>query len=150
MSMAQFQFDVCIRHWRDLGDWIVQFEAALGPRHPAVNHFPRMLEEWRKIGVVLHREYRRPWEEEPKPGERAAPAAAPSALPDPAVLQQQFGVLNISVRARKGLMRLNVQTVGELIQKSGDELLAVKNFGPTSLEEVRKGLGKLGLKLRGE
>ena len=46
--------------------------------------------------------------------------------------------------------RLNITTLGELIQRTADELLEAKNFGMTSLTEVRERLGQHNLKLRGD
>ena len=40
--------------------------------------------------------------------------------------------------------------IGELIRKTGDEMLECKNFGVTSLNEVREKLTDLGLKMRGD
>lgn len=58
--------------------------------------------------------------------------------------------LNLSVRSRKCMNRLGIGTIGELIVHTGDELLECKNFGVTSLVEVREKLKELGLKLRGD
>jgi DNA-directed RNA polymerase subunit alpha len=58
--------------------------------------------------------------------------------------------LNLSVRARKCMVRLGLTTIGELIRKTGDDLLECKNFGVTSLNEVRDKLTQMGLKLRGD
>ena len=60
--------------------------------------------------------------------------------------------LNLSVRARKCMNRLNIQMIGELVRKSGDELLECKNFGVTSLNEIREKLAlpPFELRLRGE
>jgi DNA-directed RNA polymerase subunit alpha len=52
--------------------------------------------------------------------------------------------LNLSVRARKCMVRLGLTTIGELIRKTGDDLLECKNFGVTSLNEVRDKL-KMGI-----
>jgi len=56
--------------------------------------------------------------------------------------------LRLSVRARKCLQKLNLRTIGELTAKTDAELLGCKNFGVTSLNEVNKALGDLGLSLR--
>ncbi len=56
--------------------------------------------------------------------------------------------LQLSVRARKCLAKLNVHTIGELTAKTDAELLGCKNFGVTSLNEVKKALADLGLSLR--
>jgi DNA-directed RNA polymerase subunit alpha len=67
-----------------------------------------------------------------------------------AVLSRPVGDLNLSVRARKCMSRLNINTLGELVQRTADELLEAKNFGMTSLNEVREKLNMFGLKLKGE
>ena len=67
-----------------------------------------------------------------------------------AVFDRPISDLNLSVRARKCMVRLRMNTIGELLRKTPDELLESKNFGVTSLNEVREKLTLLGLKLRGE
>jgi DNA-directed RNA polymerase subunit alpha len=67
-----------------------------------------------------------------------------------ATLNKPVSDLNLSVRARKCMNRLNITTLGELIQRTADELLEAKNFGMTSLTEVRERLGAHNLKLRGD
>ncbi len=56
--------------------------------------------------------------------------------------------LRLSVRARKCLQKLNIHTIGEITSKTDAELLGCKNFGVTSLNEVRIALTDLGLSLR--
>jgi len=65
-----------------------------------------------------------------------------------AVLNKPVSDLNLSVRARKCMNRLNIATLGELCQRTQDELLEAKNFGMTSLKEVSEKLVTYGLKLR--
>ncbi len=67
-----------------------------------------------------------------------------------AVLNKPVADLNLSVRARKCMNRLGINTLGELVQRTGDELLESKNFGMTSLTEVREKLRQYGLSLRGD
>ncbi|WP_153557842.1 DNA-directed RNA polymerase subunit alpha C-terminal domain-containing protein [Roseimaritima sediminicola] len=67
-----------------------------------------------------------------------------------ALLDRPISDLNLSVRARKCMVRLGLNTIGELVRKTGDEMLECKNFGVTSLTEVREKLDELGLKLRGD
>jgi DNA-directed RNA polymerase subunit alpha len=77
---------------------------------------------------------------------------APSHLSEQeqAVLNKPVSELNLSVRARKCMNRLGINTLGDLVQRSADELLESKNFGMTSLNEVRDKLSQYGLTLRGE
>lgn len=56
--------------------------------------------------------------------------------------------LGCGARARKAFARLGISTIDELCRKSANELLAVKNFGVTCLEEVRSALEKRGRSLR--
>jgi DNA-directed RNA polymerase subunit alpha len=67
-----------------------------------------------------------------------------------ALLERPISELGLSVRARKCMTRLGLNTIGELIRKTGDDLLECKNFGVTSLNEVRQALTQVGLKLRGD
>jgi DNA-directed RNA polymerase subunit alpha len=67
-----------------------------------------------------------------------------------ALLARPISELNLSVRARKCMTKLGIQTVGDLISHTGDELLECKNFGVTSLNEVREKLTELNLKLKNE
>lgn len=67
---------------------------------------------------------------------------------DEGLLNKTADDLQLSVRARKCLQKLNLHTVGELTRKTEAELLGCKNFGVTSLNEIKKALGGLGLSLR--
>ena len=67
-----------------------------------------------------------------------------------AMLDRPIADLNLSVRARKCMIRLGLNSVGELVRRTGDDLLECKNFGVTSLNEVREKLTQNGLKLRGD
>ena len=67
-----------------------------------------------------------------------------------AMLARSVSDLNLSVRARKCMARLGITSLSELVQRTPDELLATKNFGVTSLNEIRQQLGEIGLKLRND
>lgn len=76
---------------------------------------------------------------------------APDLSPqEQAMLSRPVSDLNLSVRARKCMARLAISTLGELVQRSPDELLATKNFGVTSLNEIRQQLSEMQLKLRND
>lgn len=65
-----------------------------------------------------------------------------------ALLNRPVSELQLSVRARKALQLLNIQTLGDLCSHTEAELMGVKNFGATSLKEVTEKLAELGLSLR--
>ncbi len=56
--------------------------------------------------------------------------------------------LDLSVRPYNCLKRAGINTVGDLIQRTEEEIVAVKNFGRKSLDEVREKLTALGLTLK--
>ena len=69
--------------------------------------------------------------------------------PEERVLHDEsINELNLSVRSRKCVARLGITTIGELVLKSADELLSTRNFGVTSLNEIRSKLGEMSLTLR--
>ncbi len=74
-----------------------------------------------------------------------APAAA-SGSPD---LDLPIEDLDLSERPRNCLKRAQVNSVGELLTKTEDDLLAITNFGQKSLDEVVQKLDERGLTLRG-
>jgi DNA-directed RNA polymerase subunit alpha len=67
-----------------------------------------------------------------------------------AAMAKPIADLNLSVRARKCMAKLGISTIGELIRHTPDNLLEVKNFGVTSLTEIRAKLAEIGLKLQGD
>jgi DNA-directed RNA polymerase subunit alpha len=56
--------------------------------------------------------------------------------------------LDLSERPRNCLKRAQVNSIGELVEKNEDELLAITNFGQKSLDEVLQKLDERGLSLR--
>lgn len=74
----------------------------------------------------------------------------PLSAEEQALLGKPVSDLNLSVRARKCMNRLGIATLAELVHRSADELLETKNFGVTSLTEVREKLRQHGLGLRGD
>ncbi len=56
--------------------------------------------------------------------------------------------LELGVRSYNCLKRVGVETIGDLISKSEDDLAAIPNFGKKSVEEVKENLARHGLGLR--
>jgi DNA-directed RNA polymerase subunit alpha len=72
-------------------------------------------------------------------------AASTTGSPD---LDLPIEDLDLSERPRNCLKRAQVNTVGELVEKTADDLLAITNFGQKSLDEVLAKLDERGLSLR--
>ena len=56
--------------------------------------------------------------------------------------------LSLTERPRNCLKRAQVDTIGQLLEKTTAELLAITNFGQKSLDEVYEKLDERGLSLR--
>jgi len=82
------------------------------------------------------------------------PAPSPSTLrfagagDGASYLHKPVSELELSVRARKCLQMLAVTSLGELATRTEGELLSMKNFGQTSLVEIKRQLALYGLKFR--
>ncbi len=81
--------------------------------------------------------------------EPASLESAPSAnVENEGVLGTPIERIEFSVRARRALQNLKLATLGDLAAKSEPELMSCRNFGQTSLVEVRQRLSEFGLQLR--
>ena len=87
-------------------------------------------------------------QEEAKLTSRPAPTRRP--VPEGALelLSKSLSEIELSSRSRKCLQRLNLVALGDLVVKTETELLAAKNFGQTSLNEIKSKLAEHGLTLR--
>lgn len=75
------------------------------------------------------------------------PVNVPGDIPEE-ILGKSVNDVELSVRSRKALQRLNIATVGELASRTEDELLGCKNFGTTSLNELKQVLAQFGMSFR--
>jgi DNA-directed RNA polymerase subunit alpha len=63
------------------------------------------------------------------------------------ILNQPIEMIELSSRASNCLKVARIKTIGELVSKRDEELLAVKNFGKKSLDEIKDRLKDMGLSL---
>jgi DNA-directed RNA polymerase subunit alpha len=84
--------------------------------------------------------------DEPKGLELGEVISANATSPD---LDIAIEDLDLSERPRNCLKRAQVNTIGELLSKTEDDLLNITNFGQKSLDEVKQKLDERGLSLRG-
>ncbi len=63
------------------------------------------------------------------------------------ILRTPISEFELSVRSRNCLAKMEIKTLGDLIRKTEAELLAYKNFGETSLQEIKDILAQKGLRL---
>src|SRR3990172_12037780 len=81
--------------------------------------------------------------EEPKP--QTQEESSPVALNDN--LFRSVDELEFSVRSQNCLQNADIKYIGELVQKSEQEMLKTKNFGHKSLNEIKEILREMGLEL---
>jgi len=72
----------------------------------------------------------------------------PPSGADEKILSISIDQLELSVRARRAVDALGIKTIGEMAMKTEVELMSCKNFGQTSLVEIRQKLGDHNLSLR--
>ncbi len=63
------------------------------------------------------------------------------------ILRTPITDFELSVRARNCLNKMNILTLGDLVRRTEQELLSYKNFGETSLNEIKQILGSKNLRL---
>lgn len=109
--------------------------AALG-RPPSPRH-AHELEAWARHWSAVRLAY------------REAHTPAPSEVPSEvnAWLSRRTDELELSVKTANALMHAGLETIGALVQKTEGELLALKGFGPKSVQELKEILAELGLSL---
>ena len=79
---------------------------------------------------------------------QAKQKSAPSQnVPAEADLNTLVDDVGFSIRALHCFQQLDIKTLGDLLEKTEDELVHAKNFGHTSLIEVRKKLREYGLSI---
>ena len=148
MPIADFELSVrsrnCLRQMniRTLGDLLKTTEAELlsykNFGETSLSEIQAMLEQkGLRLGQVLQPT------EQPVLEDGVSATGAPSTD-----LQIPIANLELSVRSRKALQRLGVTTLGELAQHSEAELMAIKNFGQTSLNEIKRALAAYGVSPR--
>jgi DNA-directed RNA polymerase subunit alpha len=85
-------------------------------------------------------------------GEGGIPQVTPpGAVAVPERLQDLFArpiedLAELSVRSRNSLQKENIRTLGDLVQKSEEDMLGIENFGKKSLKEIADFLDEHGLR----
>ncbi len=99
----------------------------------------------------IFRKHLNPFVQYSELGNRVHSPARPGSGTGDAALEAKLNMslaeLNLSVRASNCLESENINTVRDLVQRNEDQLLEVRNFGETTLTEVREKLKELGMHL---
>lgn len=78
----------------------------------------------------------------------SAAAESHTASIPPEVFNRPVSTMSLSVRSRKCLQVLGINTIGELASRTENELMSSRNFGQTSLNEIKACLVDIGVSLR--
>ena len=89
-----------------------------------------------------------PREQEAAPGESGSPEPAPERLAEEDdFLSRPVRDLELSIRSENCLLRGGIQTIGDLMSKTREDLLKIRNLGKISLKEIEEKKEKLGITL---
>lgn len=84
-----------------------------------------------------------------QPVERYVPPSEDRSIPmDAEVLKTRITELNIPQRVEQALDNASIRTVGGLVRKREDDLLAIEGLGQKGLQDIKRALSNLGLTLR--
>lgn len=115
----------------------VSTDGTITPRQ-AVSQAARILSDHMRLFLDLERQPVRP----DKRGLSAVPISARD-------YERSIEELDLSVRAYNCLKRSGITKIGQILEMSDEELLAVRNFGQKSLDELKEKLAQRGFVLRG-
>lgn len=82
---------------------------------------------------------------EPEPATIASAAVTDTAEPDPDVLKTRIETLDLSTRTLSALEEASIRTVGGLVKKKKDDILALDGIGPKGVEEIESLLNTIGV-----
>ena len=88
------------------------------------------------------------YDEEEKATSKVLETSAPAESHSGDILKQSVEIVELSIRAVNCLKQAKIKTIGELTQRTKGELLAYKNFGKKSLDEIEMKLKELGVSLK--
>ncbi|HAM38831.1 MAG: DNA-directed RNA polymerase subunit alpha [Elusimicrobia bacterium RIFOXYC2_FULL_34_12] len=105
----------------------------------AVAYSAKLLKDSVNIFINFEEEITESKEKEVEKSDDKAPSS---------ILEQSVEIIELSIRASNCLKIAKIKKIGELTKKSREELLAYKNFGRKSLEEIEMKLKELGVTLK--
>ena len=129
----------------------IQTDGTMTPREALEESIMIMLKQMRAI-LDLQEEERMippasltPEVAEEASTEEAAPAASEDATD---LLKTRVESLDLSTRTANALAEANIRTIGGLVKKSSEDLLALDGIGDKGVDEIQEALGGLGTSLK--
>lgn len=123
---------------------LIETDGALSPREALESAIETMIHQLKAIVGFKEEEVADLGMRAPE----AAPERAEKAALDSEMLKTRITELNLPQRVEAALDNASIRTVGGLVRKREDDLLAIEGLGQKGLQEVKRALSNLGLTLR--
>lgn len=120
---------------------VIETDGSLSPREALENSIEIMIHQLKSIIGFQ--------EKRPEPAlEIADEAVAPASELDADILKTRIETLDLSTRTQNSLEEANIRTVGGLVRKRKDDILALDGMGPKSVEEITEVLASMNLSFK--
>jgi DNA-directed RNA polymerase subunit alpha len=125
---------------------VIETDGTLGPREALERSIETMIHQLK--AVVGFKEEEVP---ESAAADASRPAHAEKAAPvDAEVLKTRITELTLPPRVEQALDNASIRTVGGLVRKREDDLLAIEGLGQKGLQDIKRALSNMGLTLRND
>lgn len=123
---------------------VIETDGTLSPREALEKSIETMIHQLRAIVGFKEEEV---VEEEVQ---EEAPARRDDKATDAETLKIRISELNLPPRVEQALDNASIRTVGGLVRKREDDLLAIEGLGQKGLQDIKRGLSNMGLTLRSQ
>jgi DNA-directed RNA polymerase subunit alpha len=126
---------------------VIETDGTLGAREALERSIEAMIYQLKAIVGFKEEEVQQ--EVIMQPVERYTPPSEDKSIPmDAEILKTRITELNIPQRVEMALDNASIRTVGGLVRKREDDLLAIEGLGQKGLQDIKRALSNLGLTLR--
>ncbi len=123
---------------------VIETDGTITPREALEKSIETMIHQLR--AVVGFKEEEIIEEESPE----EAPVRRDDKAADAEILKVRISELNLPPRVEQALDNASIRTVGGLVRKREDDLLAIEGLGQKGLQDIKRGLSNMGLTLRSQ
>lgn len=123
---------------------VIETDGTITPREALEKSIETMIHQLR--AVVGFKEEEVVEDETPE----EAPTRRDDKATDAEILKVRISELNLPPRVEQALDNASIRTVGGLVRKREDDLLAIEGLGQKGLQDIKRGLSNMGLTLRSQ
>lgn len=125
---------------------LIETDGSLAPREALERSIETMIHQLK--AVVGFKEEETPEVAAPSSADARASVGEKQAPMDAEMLKTRISELNLPQRVEQALDNASIRTVGGLVRKREDDLLAIEGLGQKGLQDIKRALSNLGLTLR--